>query len=231
MLATYVHLLVTGAAAFTPSCYQLAAHRRAARAAPGEPNAAAFTPSCYQLAAHRRAARAAPALASWEDDPSWGDDTELNGGMSVVRATDALAAEEAEGTMDEVDALLSQWQDMQALADSSDDGVPGVEQQAKMLGSWRKMLADREAALRRDRRLSATKWLPGHLASWAGGAPQDEKPKPQPSKEERAASTAKQVAEADDEDDEFVFAWQSHTEGLRRAAAAELAATVRGPRT
>jgi hypothetical protein len=95
------------------------------------------------------------------------------------------------------------------------------------------MLADRETALRADRRLSATKWLPGHLASWAGGAgAKGAKHKGGGSSLRAsgaaptgASGTAAPVpdAEADAEDDEFIFAWQTHTEGLRSTAAAHSA--------
>lgn len=90
------------------------------------------------------------------------------------------------------------------------------------------MLADREAALRADRRLSATKWLPGHLASWAGGAGAKNKGGGGPKRASSAASASPSVAsapdvEADAEDDEFIFAWQTHTEGLRSTAAADSA--------
>lgn len=65
------------------------------------------------------------------------DDEGRLGALSVVKAADAFAYEQPESEMDEVDALLSDWQELQAIADSSDDGVPAIQQQAKMLESWR----------------------------------------------------------------------------------------------
>jgi hypothetical protein len=93
------------------------------------------------------------------------------------------------------------------------------------------MLADREAALRADRRLSATKWLPGHLASWAGGAQKQNKAAaPRAPTAAPAGAPPGGILGADDaEDDEFIFAWQTHAEGLRSTAAADSAmSTLQG---
>ena len=149
----------------------------------------------------------------WSD---WGEQMYGLSGFSVVDASEALGADE-DTLLEEVDELVSNWQDVLANEDTT-GAPPDAAQQEAMMASWREMCEARERELRKSGRRDRKRigWIPAHLAGYQEDASGGR---------ERAKAHAREVAAAQAaareqrEDDEFVREWQLHAEGTRAHAA------------
>ena len=97
----------------------------------------------------------------WEDD-------EETAGLSVVPVLESFAAGEE---VSDVDALLSDWQEAQAIADDGSKPMPSISDQEAMMASWRVLVESKERELRRTQRRELAKvfdgsWAPAHLTGW-----------------------------------------------------------------
>ena len=142
--------------------------------------------------------------------------------LSVVPASAAHADQLASNAvLGEVEHLIADWQEAQALA--GNDGVG--DGAAAMMADWRRFLSDREAELRssRKRELGPDAWVPAHLTGYFI----DEKKGTFEDLEEEESAQARRnhvdVAEGfdDDADASFVFEWQLHAEREREKAASK----------
>ena len=161
------------------------------------------------------------------------DETGGMEGMSILSphaARDAiLAARESE--LPDLQELLSEWQEEQALAD---DGVSAIDQE-QMMASWRALVDSKASELVHTRRqlIDQEQALPAYLTGWLVNPASDlDRPPPggggealeRAEEEAEAAATQEVLAEAveeaaDDVDSAYVAEWQLQAERARAESA------------
>ena len=180
----------------------------------------------HQSRLHQRHSPHVTMSGSWpnadgtDGTDEWQEDSPPD--LSVVPASAAHADQLASNAvLGEVEHLIADWQEAQALA--GNDGVG--DGAAAMMADWRRFLSDREAELRssRKRELGPDAWVPAHLTGYFI----DEKKGTFEDLEEEESAQARRnhvdVAEGfdDDADASFVFEWQLHAELEREKAASK----------
>lgn len=157
------------------------------------------------------------------------EESDVPAGMSVItRDVDALEEFSPGGGLPDVESLLSDWQEQLAIADDGSNPIPSSSEQEAMMAKWRALIDSKETELRRVRRKELRKAydgaaVPAHLTAWwsaedDGGLDSDLGAEVEEEEGEVAAVEALLEAEAegaDDADDAFVRAWQSHAESDR----------------
>ena len=166
--------------------------------------------------------------ASWDnfDDSSYADR-----GMSIV--SEATLMDNEAILPDEVDSLLSAWQEEQAI---KDDGLSELDEE-DMMAQWRRMVEQKEQELKANRRAKQpasrheiSDMLPAHLTGWlvvgddieTGGDAfalgDDDDDDDAAVADEVAVATEAQEENADEADAAFVAEWQLHAERERELA-------------
>lgn len=175
----------------------------------------------------------APTASTLSDESCFQDDDDDDGPgapVSVVALAQA-ASVGVETAHDEISAILSEWQEGEALADES-GALPTAAEQGKMLERWRTMIERREAELRSERRrevienkLSSGSWVPAYLTSFSEVAELEDDDGTFIDDADSANGDGDSDNGDGDGDNKWVYEWQKHAERARERSAADV-----GPR-
>jgi len=177
----------------------------------------------------------------YDDDEA--DDDGL-GGLSVMSASAARDALLAPGDSMQADVanILAEWQEAQAVADDGTRDHGSLKEQARMMASWRELIAEKERDLLKAKRKTLDiaeldGAVPAYLTGWLM---EDEDPKSLADElgafaaDEFNEQAVEALVEAETEtadafDQSFVAEWQLHAEKAREAQSRQRAGATAAP--